>query len=369
MILPTELLLPSKTIFKKGAVAQLAQECLEFGRQGIIVHGRSWEGYGKKQELENAFAGQDAAAVQWFLRQAGEPVLDEVSALIQKARSMKADWIAAIGGGSVLDLAKAAAGLYNADEEPAYYQEGGALKERGIPFIAVPTTAGSGSEATPNAVIINRQKKRKTSLRDRSFVARTVILDVALLADLPRPIISYSGMDAFVQAYEAYTSRNATWLSDTFALKAIDLINRNILPAYATRSEEALTPLLLGSYFSGVAFSSARLGVIHGIAHPLGVLYDQPHGLICAACLLPSIAVNRKAMGNKYEMMKTVMESDVAKRVRVLLSSLEIRSPFKGKPLIEKEKIIAETLQSGSTASSPKKITREDVEFILKELF
>lgn len=368
MLFPSELLFPRKTIFKKGGVVQLAQECLEFGTRGIVVHGRSLEGYDKKQELQNAFAGQDAA-VHWFCRQAGEPTLDEVSALIQKVRSMKADWVAAIGGGSVLDAAKAAAGLYNAAEEPAYYQEGGILKERGIPFIAVPTTAGSGAEATPNAVIINRQKKRKLSLRDKSFLARTVILDVALLEGLPRSVISYSGMDAFVQAYEAYSSRNATWFSDTFALKAIELINSNILPAYETRSEEALASLLLGSYLAGIAFSSARLGVIHGIAHPLGVLYNRPHGLICAACLLPSIAVNRKAMGNKYEMMKTVMEGDVAKRVRIVLSSLGIRSPFKGEPLIEKEKIIEETLQSGSTAASPKQITREDVEFILNELF
>ncbi|MCK4533527.1 iron-containing alcohol dehydrogenase [bacterium] len=367
MNFPQEVLLPQKTIFKKGSALQIAKETLEYGSQGLIVHGKSFEGSGKKNKILAQFPSY--AKVDFFCRSGGEPTLDEITRVINKAKSINADWITGIGGGSVLDLAKASAGLFNAGEKPAFYQEGGKLKERGIPFIAVPTTAGTGSEATINSVIINKEKKVKLSIRAKSFLAKKVILDVELLEGLPPLVISYAAMDALVQAYESYISKNATWFSENFALKAIELICKNILPAYESGKEENLSSLLLGSYFAGIAFASSRLGVIHGIAHPLGALYSLPHGLICSVCLIPSIKINKEIMGKKYEIMSNMAGTDLIKRVEMLLLVFKISSPFKGKPLIEKEKIIEQTLKSGSTAANPKPINAKDVEFILREIF
>ncbi len=364
---PQELLLPQKTIYKKDAVFELAAELKEYGSRGLIVHGRSFEEKGHKQRIVKEFTS--SLAVEFFCRQGGEPFLEEITAVIDSARSIGAGWIVGIGGGSVLDLAKAAAGLFHGKQKSAYYQQGGKLEEQGIPFIAVPTTAGTGAEATPNAVIIDSLRRVKLSIRDESFLAKKVILDVGLLKDLPLDVIRFSGMDALVQAYEAYISKNATWFSDCCVLKSFELIYKNIIPAYFDKDEKSLSAMLLGSYLGGVAFQSARLGVVHGLAHPLGVLYQLPHGLICAACLEPSIRLNKKAMGKKYAVLSRLSGGDFLKKVRQILSRLKIRSPFENKDLIEKEKIIAEALQSGSTAANPKKIGRPDIEFMLGYLF
>lgn len=368
MDFPQEVLSAQKVIFRKGGISDFAREVSEFGKRGIIVHGRSLEKNGAKEKIA-ATCEQAALAVEYFARPNGEPTLDEITRVIEQGRLFSAEWIAGIGGGSVLDLAKAAAGLFHAKERPVYYQEGGTLEKPGIPFIAVPTTAGTGSEATPNSVIINPEKKTKLSIRDKSFMAREIILDPDLLRGLPSTVIRYSGMDALVQAYESFISKNATWYSNAFALKAIKLLNDHLIPATGPHEESHYAPLLLGSYFAGVALAAARLGIIHGIAHPLGVLYHEPHGLICSVCFVPSIKINRGVMGRKYEVMSQTVGTDFLERIEQLVAAFKIESPFKGKLIIEPEKIIRETLSSGSTGANPKPITREDVEFILNELF
>jgi len=368
-LFPQDTFLPARILFKKGGLSDLARETVEFGTHGMIVHGISFEKNGLKEKVLDDFK-KSGGSVECFCRTRGEPSLDEISAVITKGRALKIDWVLGIGGGSVLDLAKAAAGLFHAKEKPAYYQEGGTLGESGIPFIAVPTTAGSGSEASPNSVIINPEKKVKLSIRHKNFLARKVILDPDLLKGLPFAVMCHSGMDAWVQAYESFISKHATWFSENFALKAIQLISRHLVPALNAGRDEDLAGLMLGSFFSGIAFSHSRLGVIHGLAHPLGVLYNVPHGLICSLCFAPSIKLNLEAMGNqKYAIMSQAVGMDLLQKVHELQKTLKIVSPFKGKPIPEKEKIIEETLKSGSTAANPKPITRDDVEYLLREIF
>jgi alcohol dehydrogenase class IV len=368
-IFPQETFLPAKVLFKKGGLADLAKETAELGTRGLLVHGASFEKNGLREKIAGDFK-KAGISVEYFCRPQDEPTLDEISAVIAKGRSLNAEWIIGIGGGSVLDLAKAAAGLFNAKEKPVFYQEGGALKDQGIPFIAIPTTAGSGSEASPNSVIINPEKKVKLSIRHENFLARKILLDPDLLKGLPFSVMCYSGMDAWVQAYESFISKNATWFSENFALKAIQLISRHLVPALNAGRDEDLAGLMLGSFFSGLAFSHSRLGVIHGLAHPLGVLYNVPHGLICSLCFAPSIKLNLEAMGNqKYAIMSQAVGMDLLQKVHELQKTLKIVSPFKGKTIPEKEKILTETLRSGSTAANPKPITREDVEYLLREIF
>lgn len=366
MDFPHRLLFPQKTIFKKGAWSDFLQEAQEFGPRGLVVHGKSFE----KTDARLTLAKESSSvSVDFFCRAGGEPTLAEIESVLHKAKAIKASWIAGVGGGSVMDLAKASAGLFHAANEPEYYQRGGRIEAKGIPFIAIPTVAGSGAEATPNAVIINSEKKSKLSIRDESFCARKVILDVELLSGLSARTLSFAALDCFAQAYESYTSKNATWFTETLSLKAIELIHNNIESAYTAATEENLSALLLASYLGGIALASARLGVIHGIAHSLGALYAKPHGLICSVCLIPSIKLNRKAMGKKYEAICALLDMDFIARTEQLLESFSIISPFLGKPVIDKEKIIKETLESGSTAANPKTITRADVESLLAELF
>ncbi|MFH1791250.1 MAG: iron-containing alcohol dehydrogenase [Candidatus Omnitrophota bacterium] len=364
---PKKLLLPRATLFGSGCALKIGSEASDFGRRGVIVHGRSLVKNSDLRRISAAFP--KSADVSCVCRAGGEPTLDEVSAVIRRARRARAGWIAGIGGGSVMDLAKAAAGLFNAENPPSFYQQGGRLEKAGIPFIAVPTTAGTGAEATPNAVIINSRTKEKLSIRDGSFLARKVMLDPDLLKSMPPDVMKYSAIDAYVQAYESYTSRNSTWFSDSLAIKAIALIDRNIFAAFRSMRAGNLSELLLGSYLAGVALASSRLGVIHGIAHPLGALYNVPHGLVCSACFMPSITINRKAMGPKYDSISGAIGADFVKRVKGLLKALSIKSPFSGRRIMGKGDIIRATLESGSTASNPKDITRKDVEYILREIF
>lgn len=366
MIFPSTIHMPQKTVYERGAHMRLAKETQRFGMNGLIVHGKSLVSHSVYPELKKSFKDLN---VYWYPHTSGEPTINDLSHVIDIAHKHGANWIIGIGGGSVLDVAKAAAGLFNAECEPTYYQEGHVLEKSGIPFVAVPTTAGTGSEVTCNSVIINPVKGVKLSIRDESFLARTVVLDPLLMRGIPKQALTYAGLDALVQGYEAYTSKNATWYSDMYALKGFELVSRHLLRAYDEEGIDEYEKLLLGSYFIGIAFSSARLGVIHGIAHPLGVLYHQPHGLICAVCLPASISLNRAAVKGKYDVLSEVVEKDFATYVDALLEALGIVSPFRGKKVIQENDIIDATLHSGSTAAGPKPITREDVCFILREIF
>ena len=367
MLLPKETFLPQRLICEPGAILRCSDAIGEFGERGLIVHGRSLESSGRLAGIvRHLSAGMHIAS---FRRPEGEPTLGEITAVIDEGRRCGARWIMGIGGGSSIDVAKAAAGLFNAAHAPVYYQEGGRLLEPGIPFIAAPTTAGTGSEATNNAVIINPEKRVKLSIRDNRFMARLVILDVGLVEGCPRQVVLQSGMDALVQGVESFVSRHATQFSGMYAEAAIRLVYEHIVEAVDAPQRESLSALLIGSYYAGVSLAAARLGVVHGIAHPLGVLYNQPHGLVCAACFVPALKVNRDAMGDAYGRLSGFFGGDCIEKIEELNQVLGVRSPFAGKKCEYTDMIVSETLKSGSTAANPKTITRDDVLYILSNLF
>jgi alcohol dehydrogenase class IV len=308
-------------------------------------------------------------AVLPFRHRGDEPTLGNVGDLIQAARRHDANWIAGVGGGSILDLGKAAAALYRATEPPEAYHDGAPIETQGISFLAVPTTAGTGSEATINAVLTNERTGTKKSIRDIGMMARLVILDPDLLRSCPPRVIAASGMDALTQAIEAFTSRHATWLSNELALQGLTLVSANLEAVHADPATARAEDLLTGSYLTGVALSFARLGVVHGMAHPLGTLYHVPHGQVCAACLPHALELNREAFGGKYAAMSRAVGGDLICRVRTLSQNLGLISPFAGKLLRSKESIIGDTLASGSTLANPKPITRADVEWMLDRMF
>jgi alcohol dehydrogenase class IV len=366
-ILPDACSLPEKTTFGRGKITSLPSECARFGRRGLLVHGHSLDADDTlKRILDAAPPGLEVVP---FRHRGGEPTLAQVAEALTAARRCKAEWIAGVGGGSVLDLAKAVAALMHAAQPLADYHDGLAIERAGIAFVAAPTTAGTGSEATVNSVLTNEASGAKKSIRDIGMMARVVILDPALLASCPRPVIAASGMDALTQAIESFTSRKATWLSETLALKGLTLIAAHLEKVYHDPGNPSADPLLEGSYFTGIALSLSRLGVVHGLAHPLGALYHVPHGQVCAVCLPHAIALNREAFGPRYERMSQAVGRDLLQCVRELIARLGIESPFAGKPLDDRELIIRETLASGSTHANPRTITRADVEALLDTLF
>lgn len=367
--LPERMELPGAVISREGASENLPFECAHFGNRGLMVHGRALRKRGKIGKIAaSAPAGMEV--VTWE-HPGGEPTLRQLDALLKFARREKPDWVAAIGGGSVLDLAKACAGLYHEPGKSEAYHDGAPIRTRGLPFIAAPSTAGTGSEATKVAVLTNEESGIKKSFRSPFMMARLIVLDPGLLKGSPPEIIAHAGMDALTQAIESYVSTGATWYTRQQALKGVALLFPNLKTAFESSGEDidAATAILQGSFLTGMAFSTSRLGVVHGLAHSLGARYKLPHGLVCAACLPYALTFNREAMGADYQSLSTIAGGDLLASVAGLLADLEIENPFKGKGFYDLDGMIKEVLASGSTAHNPRPVTESEARALLRELF
>ncbi len=364
--IPEELILPNRTVAGLGKIKNLAVEARTFGNSGILVHGRSLERSGTLNAIHNQ---ANELTIHHWRHSGGEPTLKDVEQLSEFIREKNVGWVAAVGGGSVIDLAKAATGLCLAPQSIADYHGGGAVPPAKIPFLAVPTTAGTGSEATTVSVLTDAEKKLKKSIRHHSHLARTVILDGELLRSCPPQVVAASGLDALTQGIESFISRGATWLTDQLALKAVKLVADNLEPVFnsSVRDAETMQQLLEGSYLAGLALANARLGLVHGLAHPLGARFNLPHGLACAICLPHILEFNKQDALAKYKRLNATIGEDVCDYSKRLLKIFNLPNPLAGVNIHDQEQIINETLASGSTRANPRRVRAEDVQTILQK--
>jgi alcohol dehydrogenase class IV len=363
---PENLLMPSRTVARAGAADTLFMESAAFGARGLLVHGRSL----RAGPLERILAGMPAGlkVVTWE-SSGSEPTLAQLRELLAFARERNVEWVAGVGGGSVMDLAKACAGLLRAPDDPVVYHDGAEIPRSDTPFIAMPTTAGTGSECTMVCVLTHEITQVKKSFRHPSFMARLVILDGLLVTSCPPAVVAASGMDALTQAIESFVSKGSTRFTDALALDAMRLVCANIEPVFLGRGGPAAMDILIGSYYAGLALSHARLGVVHGLAHPLGARFHAPHGLACAICLPHALTFNREAIGDKWAVMSQAVGADVGQKAEALLERLELKSPFLGRTLTDRPAVITETLASGSTAANPRPVCAANVEWFLDRMF
>ena len=363
MIIPQQLLLPQQTIAKPGAVRSLVQMASLFGPRGVLVHGRSLVTSGKLAEI----IGSSTKVRSWE-HGGGEPTVDGVDALRAELKRDRPDWVAAVGGGSVIDLAKAAAGLVDAPETTAFYQRNAsAIPPATLPLIAAPATAGTGSEATVVSVLTNPAECFKQSIRHPSFMPKIVLLDPELLVGCPKETIAAAGLDAFIQAFESYTSKYATPFTRALSELALVRISQSLLPLYRGDMTFA-ADMLEASNITGLAFSHARLGVIHGLAHPLGARFHAAHGLTCACCLPAALAFNRTVIAQDVAYLKARYNLDVEARVQEWLSEMALKNPFAGKRVLDLDTFVSEVLASGSTAANPRAVTAEDARQLLADI-
>ncbi len=366
MLLPNQLLLPARTLAGPHALRRLPEAARDFGLRGLLVHGRSLARGETLPALLRALP--NGLQVATYVHAGGEPTVAEVERLRQVLQTQPVDWVAAVGGGSVMDLAKAAAGLTGAPETVSAYQAGAAIPPARLPLLAVPTTAGTGSEATVVAVLTDPDRQLKQSIRHPSFMPRVVILDPELLRSCPRATLAAAGLDALTQAFESFTSRHATPL--TRSLSELALVRlATALPAVYAGDWSLAADLLEASYLAGVALSHARLGVVHGLAHPLGVRWHAPHGLVCAACLPAALAFNAPFIASDLAWLESRLGRPFAGLVDELLRTFGLVSPFRGQTVRDRQAIIDETLASGSTAANPGSVARPDVEGLLDAIF
>ena len=346
MIAPFDFQTAGKIRVGVDTLPLLAKEAAALGRQALVIMGRHGAASGNFGEKILHLLGDGGVESVVFESPPGrEADLESVERARQQRAESGCDLVIGVGGGSVLDTAKAVAGLANEPASVGEYFDGRPIASVGIPWIAIPTTAGSGAEVTKNAVLSDPSRHSKLSIRDDRFLADVVIADPVLTCSCPPRVTADSGMDALAQAIESFTSLGAAPLTDALAFESARLILRSLVAAYRDGSNiEARSDMLLGSLLAGIALANARLGTIHGLAHPLGIRWKIPHGRICATLLAPVMRFNESVASEKYGRL----------------------SALAGRPIIEHVEHLRD--QFGILADlKPYRITADEVEWIVRE--
>jgi alcohol dehydrogenase class IV len=265
----------------------------KFGNEILLITGR--QSFLQSEHWDRLCLHLQDAGIKWrqyIIDHEPSPAL--IDTCVQQFKSDNLQLIVAIGGGSVLDAGKAISAMLEQEGSVRDYLEGvGTKKPKGqkVPFIAVPTTAGTGSEATKNAVISEVGKNGfKRSLRHDRFVPDVALVDPELMQNTPRQITAQSGMDAFTQLLESYLSTNANPFTDSLALEALRLI-RDHLPVVVNDDPtnlEARSAIAYAALISGITLANAGLGLVHGFASSVGGYIDIPHGLVCGRLMAPA---------------------------------------------------------------------------------
>ena len=271
--------IPQHVIFGKGSLGKLPEAAKALGKnKALIISGPHLNRIGMVDKCRAALsaAGIGSAA---FTETEGNPSTETVEKAVDAYKSSGADFIVAFGGGSPLDVAKAASILVTYGGKITEYEGGGKVPGPVVPMIAIPTTAGTGSEVTSFSVITDHSRNYKLSVSSNYLLPAYAILDPELIASVPAGTAAACGVDAMVHALEAYLSLAASPFSDMFALKALQLIGKNLRAYAANRGNEAAAEaMMMGSLFAGIAFSHARLGDVHAMSHPVSAYFNVAHG-------------------------------------------------------------------------------------------
>ncbi len=286
-----------RIIFGDGSANQLPQLAREKGRHALLVTD-SFQPEAVTR-LIDTLPNADLQITHFPV--SGEPTVEVIDQAKATALTAGCDLVISIGGGSVIDTGKASAALIPNDGETLDYLEvigaGRKLIATPLPFIALPTTAGTGAEVTKNAVLGSKKHRVKVSLRDNRMLADIALVDPQLTHSVPPAVTASTGMDALTQVLEPFVSHFANPLTDGMCSEGLRRAGRSLRMVYtepdnaAARSDMALTSLL-----GGLALANAKLGAVHGFAGVIGGMYDAPHGAVCAALLPPVMAANMQAL-------------------------------------------------------------------------
>ena len=286
----------TQIIFGEGTAAGLPELVRTFGTRPMVVTGASTD---RAAWLISALAAEAFAVPS-------EPTVELVREGVKRIRSAGCDVIVSIGGGSAIDAGKAIAAIATNGGEPLEFLEvvgkGRTISTSPLPFIAVPTTAGTGSEVTRNAVLGSTEHGVKASLRSPLMLPRVALVDPELTYEMPRTITACTGLDALTQLIEPYVSSRANPLVDALCMDGISRVGGALRRAYNDGGDrDARSDMALGSLFGGLALANAGLGVVHGFAAPLGGSWKAPHGALCAALLPHGMAANVAALRRRAQ--------------------------------------------------------------------
>ncbi|WP_075809227.1 lactaldehyde reductase [Paraclostridium sordellii] len=311
------------------------------------------------------------------------PTIENVQNGVNAYKKSNADYIIAIGGGSSIDTAKAIGVIINNPEfEDVRSLEGvSPTKKKCVPIIAVPTTAGTAAEVTINYVITDVEKNRKFVCVDTNDIPVVAIVDPDMMESMPKGLTAATGMDALTHAIEGFITGGAWEMSDMFHIKAIELIAKHLRGA-VENTKEGREGMALGQYIAGMGFSNVGLGIVHSMAHPLGALYDTPHGIANAIILPTVMEYNAEVTGDKYKyiakamgvedvenMSVTEYRKAAVDAVKKLSSDVGIPSNLKDIVKVEDIEFLSKSAyEDACRPGNPKETSIEDIANLYKSL-
>ena len=292
-----------------GAILEIAPELKAHGcKKALVCSGKHII---KSGEINKILDPLTEAGIEYALFNdiKPNPSIENVQAGVEAFKAAQADSIIAVGGGSIMDTAKAIGIIINNPEfADVRSLEGVApTKKHAVFTIAVPTTAGTAAEVTINYVITDVEKKRKFVCVDVNDIPEVAVVDPEMMYTMPKPLTAATGMDALTHAIEGYITKGHCEISDMFHLEAIRLIAKN-LRAAVENDPEGRNGMALGQYIAGMGFSNVGLGIVHSMAHGLSALYDTPHGVACAILLPLGLEYNAPVSGERYRAIGKAME-------------------------------------------------------------
>ena len=285
-----------RIIFGEGSLAEVGTLAAGLGRRALVVTGQSPE-----RAAPLLARLDDAGVTHETFTVAHEPTVQLALDGVRRAQDLGCDLVIGFGGGSALDTAKAIAALLTNPGDPYDYLEvigrGAALTRPAAPTIAIPTTAGTGSEVTRNAVLASPEHRVKVSLRSPLMLPTIALIDPELTYSLPPDVTAYTGLDALTQVIEPFVSSAANPLTDAICREGIWRAGRSLRRAFRQGDDvEARADMAFAALCGGLALANARLGAVHGFAGPFGGMFDAPHGAVCAALLPHVMAANVAAL-------------------------------------------------------------------------
>lgn len=311
------------------------------------------------------------------------PTIENVQTGVEAFKKAGTDYIIAIGGGSSMDTAKAVGIIINNPEHEDVRSLEGAVdtKNKCVPIFAVPTTAGTAAEVTINYVITDVEKNRKMVCVDPHDIPVVAFIDSEMMSSMPKGLTASTGMDALTHAIEGYITAGAWELSDMFHIKAIEIIARSLRGA-VNNDPEGREDMALGQYVAGMGFSNVGLGLVHSMAHPLGALYDTPHGVANAIILPTVMAYNAEATGEKYREIAKAMGVEGTENMSqeeyrkaavdaVQQLSVDVGIPADLKEIVKEEDIpfLAQSAYDDACRpGNPKETSVEDITALYKKL-
>jgi alcohol dehydrogenase class IV len=360
---------PGVSFVGTGAARVLGEQARRLGRRALVATGRrALREAGITQRLVASLEAAGVGAVL-FEEVPPEPDVATVDAARRLLRAGGCGLVVEAGGGSAMDSGKAVAALAGEEAPTAEFHAGRSIERPGLPHIAVATTSGTGAEVTRNSVLTDPDTQLKQSLRGDGLMPSVSITDPELTLSCPPEVTAASGMDALVQAIESFFSIHASPVTEALSLKAAGLIVRHLPEAFEHgRNMQAREAMAQGSYMAGLALGSARLGAVHGLAHPVGLCYGLAHGVVCAVLMPAVLERNLPAAPQKYDELRAAIGGEPVQVLGGLLDELDLPHTLGPYPDADWERRIAQyAVESGSSKANPATVDEEYVLAVLRE--